>query len=73
MKCVYVACGQRDSAVAAIVETLRANGCLDYTTVVAAGASAPAPLQYIAPYAGAAMCEHFMYQGRARRSSSTTT
>ena len=63
--CVYVACGQRDSTVAGIVEVLRENGALDYTTVVAAGASAPAPLQYIAPYAGAAMCEHFMYQGKA--------
>ena len=63
--CVYVACGQRDSSVAGIVETLRASGALDYTIVVAAGASDPAPLQYIAPYAGAAMCEHFMYQGKA--------
>ena len=63
--CVYVACGQRDSAVAGIVETLRENGALDYTTVVVAGSADPAPLQYIAPYAGAAMCEHFMYQGKA--------
>ena len=63
VKCVYVACGQRDSAVAGIVETLREHGALDYTTVVVAGASDPAPLQYIAPYAGASMCEYFMYQG----------
>ena len=63
--CVYVACGQRDSAVAGIIETLREHGCLDYATVVVAGSSDPAPLQYIAPYAGAAMCEHFMYQGKA--------
>ena len=63
--CVYVACGQRDSAVAGIVETLRESGALDYTTVVVAGAADPAPLQYIAPYAGAAMCEHFMYEGKA--------
>ena len=63
--CVYVACGQRDSAVAGIVETLRESGALDYTTVVVAGAADPAPLQYIAPYAGAAMCEHFMYEAKA--------
>ena len=59
--CVYVGCGQRESAVAGVVETLRAHGAMDYTIVVSAGASDPAPLQYIAPYAGAAMCEYFMY------------
>ncbi|QDT63970.1 F0F1 ATP synthase subunit alpha [Calycomorphotria hydatis] len=62
--CVYVGCGQRDSAIAGVVETLRSHGAMDYTIVVSAGASDPAPLQYIAPYAGAAMCEHFMYQGK---------
>lgn len=62
--CVYVGCGQRESAIAGVVETLRAHGAMDYTIVVSAGASDPAPLQYIAPYAGAAMCEHFMYQGK---------
>lgn len=63
VKCVYVGCGQRSASIAGVVETLRENGALDYTTVVAASAADPAPLQYIAPYAGAAMAEHFMYAG----------
>ncbi len=63
--CVYVGCGQRESTIARVVETLREHGAMDYTVVISASASAPAPLQYIAPYAGAAMCEHFMYQGKA--------
>ena len=63
--CVYVAIGQKDSTVAAVVETLRDRGAMDYTIVVVASSSVPAPLQYIAPYAGCAMAEHFMYdQGR---------
>jgi len=62
--CVYVACGQRASSIAGVVEVLRQNGALDYTIVVAASSSDPAPLQYIAPYAGAAMAEHFMYEGK---------
>ncbi len=63
--CVYVAIGQKDSTVAAVVETLRERGAMDYTIVVVASSSVPAPLQYIAPYAGCAMAEHFMYdQGR---------
>ncbi len=62
--CVYVACGQRATSVASVVEALRANGAMDYTVVISAPSSAPAPLQYIAPYAGAAICEHFMYQGK---------
>ena len=62
--CVYVACGQRASSIAGVVEVLRQNGALDYTIVVAASSADPAPLQYIAPYAGAAMAEHFMYQGK---------
>lgn len=62
--CVYVACGQRDSTVAGVIESLRAHGAMDYTIVVSAPSSAPAPLQYIAPYAGAAMAEYFMYQGK---------
>ena len=62
--CVYVACGQRASSIAGVVETLRENGALDYTIVVAATSADPAPLQYIAPYAGAAMAEHFMYEGK---------
>ena len=62
--CVYVACGQRSSTVAGVVEALTATGAMDYTIVVSASAADPAPLQYIAPYAGAAMAEHFMYQGK---------
>jgi F-type H+-transporting ATPase subunit alpha len=64
--CVYVAIGMKESSVVGIVEKLRETGAMDYTIVVSAGSSDPAPLQYIAPYAGAAMAEYFMYgQGRA--------
>jgi F-type H+-transporting ATPase subunit alpha len=64
--CVYVAIGMKESSVVAIVERLREAGAMDYTIVVSAASSDPAPLQYIAPYAGAAMAEYFMYaQGRA--------
>jgi F-type H+-transporting ATPase subunit alpha len=63
VKCFYVAIGQKESNVAAIVDTLRRHGAMDYTTVILAGASDPAPLQYIAPYAGCAMAEYFMYKG----------
>jgi F-type H+-transporting ATPase subunit alpha len=64
--CVYVAVGQKASTVVALVEKLREAGAMDYTIVVCASASDPAPLQYIAPYAGAAMAEYFMYnEGRA--------
>lgn len=59
--CVYVAIGQKESTVAGVVETLRAHGALEHTIVVSASSSDPAPLQYIAPYAGCAMAEHFMY------------
>jgi len=62
--CVYVSCGQRAATVAGVVEALRANGAMDYTIVVSAPSSEAAPLQYIAPYAGAAMAEYFMYQGK---------
>ncbi len=63
--CVYVACGQKESTVAQAVENLRKHGAMDYTIVVVASASDPAPLQYIAAYAGCAMAEYFMYeQGR---------
>ena len=62
--CIYVGCGQRNSSVASIVESLEEAGAMDYTIVVCASASDPAPLQYIAPYAGAAMAEFFMYQGK---------
>lgn len=63
VKCFYVAVGQKDSTVAQIIETLRQNDAMDYTTVIVAGASSAAPLQYIAPYAGTAMAEYFMYKG----------
>jgi F-type H+/Na+-transporting ATPase subunit alpha len=64
--CVYVAVGQKESTVAGLIEKLREHGAVDYTIVVVASAADPAPLQYIAPYAGAAMAEYFMYQeGRA--------
>jgi F-type H+/Na+-transporting ATPase subunit alpha len=62
--CIYVACGQRASSTAGVVEVLREHGGLDYTIIVSATASDPAPLQYVAPYAGAAMAEHFMWQGK---------
>jgi F-type H+-transporting ATPase subunit alpha len=60
--CVYVAIGQKGSTVAAVVEKLQEFGAMDYTIVVAANASDPAPSQYIAPYAGCAMAEYFMYE-----------
>ncbi len=63
--CVYCAVGQRAGKVASVVETLRENGALDYTIVVAANASDPAPMQYIAPYSATALAEHFMWQGKA--------
>jgi F-type H+/Na+-transporting ATPase subunit alpha len=59
--CVYVAVGQKESTTAALVDVLRRHGAMDYTIVVAAGASDPAPMQYIAPYAGCTMAEFFMY------------
>ncbi len=62
--CVYVACGQRASSTAQIFEALTKAGAMDYTVIVSATASDPAPLQYIAPYAGAAIAEYFMYQGK---------
>ncbi|WDF81765.1 F0F1 ATP synthase subunit alpha [Lacticaseibacillus pabuli] len=64
MICIYVAIGQKDSTVRAQVETLRKFGALDYTIVVSAGPSEPAPMLYLAPYAGAAMGEEFMYNGK---------
>jgi F-type H+-transporting ATPase subunit alpha len=64
--CVYVAIGQKESTTAALVDGLRQYGALEYTIVVVASASDPSPLQYLAPYAGCAMAEYFMYeQGKA--------
>ncbi len=62
--CVYVSCGQRSSTTARVIDALTSAGAMDYTIVVSASASDPAPLQYIAPYAGAAIAEYFMYQGK---------
>jgi F-type H+-transporting ATPase subunit alpha len=62
--CIYVAIGQKASTVAALVKELESNGAMEYTTVVAANASDPAPMQYIAPYAGAAMGEYFRDNGK---------
>ena len=63
--CVYVAIGQKAASVAQITEVLRERGALDYTVIVTANASEAASLQYLAPYTGAAIAEHFMYQGKA--------
>lgn len=62
--CIYVAIGQKDTTIAEVVEKLEKYGAMDYTTVVCAPASSSASLQYIAPFAGAAMAEYFMYSGR---------
>ena len=62
--CIYVAIGQKNSTVAQLVQTLEDKGAMEYTIVVEATASESAPLQYIAPYAGVSMGEHFMYQGK---------
>lgn len=64
MICIYVAIGQKESTVRGAVETLRKYGALDYTIVVTASASQPAPLLFLAPYAGVSMAEEFMYSGK---------
>ena len=63
--CVYAAIGQKASTVAQAVTILRRKKCISYTVIVAANASDPATLQYLAPYTGAAIAEYFMYKGRA--------
>src|SRR4051794_14803925 len=65
VKCFYIAIGQKESTVAAIVEVLRNNGAMEYTTVIATSAADPAPMQYVAAYAGCAMAEYFMWKGEA--------
>ncbi|MCA9743579.1 MAG: F0F1 ATP synthase subunit alpha [Deferribacteres bacterium] len=62
--CIYVAIGQKNSSIAQVVNTLEANGAMDYTIVVAAPAAAPAPMQFISPYTGAAMGEYFRDNGK---------
>ncbi|MDD5890402.1 MAG: F0F1 ATP synthase subunit alpha [Ruminococcus sp.] len=62
--CIYVAIGQKASTVARIVNTLEKNGAMDYSIVLSATASDPAPVQYIAPYSGTSLAEYFMYQGK---------
>lgn len=64
MICIYVAIGQKESTVASFVDKLKEHGAMDYTIVVSATASQPAPMLYIAPYSGAAMGEYFMYKGK---------
>jgi len=64
MICVYVAIGQKEGKVARIVEELRKRGAMEYTIVVSAGSSTPAAMQYLAPYAGCAMAEYFMFNGQ---------
>ena len=64
VKCIYVAIGQKASTIAKLVGTLKKNDAMDYTIIVSATASDPAPLQYIAPYSGTALAEYFMYQGK---------
>ena len=64
MICIYVAIGQKASSVAQLTETLRKNHAMDYTIVLSASASDPAPLQYIAPYSGCTLGEYFMDMGK---------
>ena len=64
VKCFYIAIGQKDSSVAGVIRELEERGAMEYTTVIVSGASTPAPLQYIAPYAGTAMAEEFMFDGQ---------
>src|SRR6187431_2053739 len=63
VKCFYVAIGQKDANIAGVIKVLEEAGAMAYTTIIVAGASAPSPLQYVAPYAGTAMAEYFTYKG----------
>ncbi len=64
VKCFYVAIGQKDSSVAGVIKILEDHGAMEYTTVIVSGAASPAPMQYIAPYAGTSMAEYFMFNGQ---------
>lgn len=64
MHCVYVCIGQKDAKIVAMVEELRKAGAMEYTTIVVAGASAPAAMQWLAPYSGCAIAEYFMYNSQ---------
>jgi F-type H+-transporting ATPase subunit alpha len=64
VQCFYVAVGQKQSTVAGVYRTLQQHGAMEYTTIIAAGASEPAPMLYIAPYTGCTMAEHLMWQGK---------
>jgi len=64
VKCFYVAIGQKESSVASTIRVLQERGAMDYTTVILAGASTPAPLQYVSAYAGTSMAEYFTYKGQ---------
>ncbi len=64
VKCFYVAVGQKESTVRNVIERLTETGAMDYTTVIVSGASSPAPVQYVAPYSGTAMAEHYMFGGQ---------
>ena len=73
MICIYVAIGQKASTVAQVYERLRDAGAMEYTIIVTAAAHEAAPIKWMAPYAGCAMGEYFMFNGRARDVLSTTT
>ncbi|HAP88837.1 MAG TPA: F0F1 ATP synthase subunit alpha, partial [Arthrobacter bacterium] len=64
VRCIYVAIGQKASTIAAVRQTLEDNGALEYTTIVASPASDPAGFKYLAPYAGSAIGQHWMYDGK---------
>jgi F-type H+-transporting ATPase subunit alpha len=64
VRCFYVAVGQKQSTVVGVYETLAQHGAMEYTTIIAAGASEPAPMLFIAPYTGCTMAEHFMWEGQ---------
>jgi F-type H+-transporting ATPase subunit alpha len=70
--CFYVAIGQKRSTVVQVAEKLKKHGAMEYTTIIAATASDPAPMQFLAPYSGCAMAEYYRDNGRTPSSSTTT-